>query len=457
MKYSLFKHQQASINAIRHHSDIPYIFLIGGFGCGKSTTDVELLLFLLHAYLGSAEPITIGLLGVTIKLLTQTVIADFERALDAAGIIYKDNAQKGTITIGNVTIIYLAMQNPDDIYAFNFHCAICDEIDEVPPERVKAITTAIQERCRKVMPAGRDMPSRDPFIFFSTTAQGLGGTYQLIRYFQKQGVPYIKIRGRTEDNTSLARTQIETLRRLYSEDEAKAYLDGEFMNLSSGRVYPEFDQKKHRYMSFPVKEGTPCVPGEEPAAFEVQEGLWYTGGDTIYIGADFNSGYNMNVAIIERAGKMYIIDEFHWKYMGEAPLGLRERWPYNKIVFIPDASGKEIMSGFAEEFGRNRIEVYWNSKNPSVSERITAVNKALAWGQLYVFENCERCILSLETRDFDDTGKPRKGKGIDAPDHVADSLEYGVWRIVHGVRGYDKILDAIRITHHNREGLNIWT
>lgn len=445
----LFRHQEASINAVRLYKNIPYVFLIGGFGCGKSYTDIQLLLFLIHAYKGLKESINIGLFGVTIKLLTQTVIADFERALDTAGIAYRDNKQAGTISIDNITIIYLAMQNPDDIYAFNFHCALCDEIDEVPPERVKAIVTAIQERCRKIMPAGRDMPSRDPFVFFSTTAQGLGGTYQLIKYFQKQKIPYIKIRGRTQDNTSLAPTQLKMLRALYTEDEAKAYLEGEFMNLSSGRVYPEFNQKKHRYMPFEIQEGVPSQEGRKDA-FEVLQGTWYEDGDVIYVGADFNSGYNMNCAVIERGDRMYIIDEFHWKYMGEAPMGLREKYPHNKIVFIPDASGKEIMSGFVEEFDKYRIEVYWNNRNPSVSERITAVNKALLWNQLYVFENCERTILALETRDFDDSGKPRKGRGIDAPDHIADSLEYAIWRVIHGVKGYDKILDAIRVIHHNK-------
>lgn len=447
-EYHLFRHQSASINMLRKHPEIPYVFLIGGYGCGKSQTDVFLLLFLVQAYLGLPENINIGVFGVTIKLLKQTVIADFERALDAAGIAYKDNAQQGTISIGNITIIYLPMQNPDDIYAFNFHCALCDEIDEVPPERVKAIVTAIQERCRKVMPEGNNFPSRDPFIFFSTTAQGLGGTYQLVKFLEKSGIAHAIIRGRTEDNTSLAQTQLELLRGLYNEDERRAYLEGEFINLSTGRVYPEFDQKKHKYMRFDITEGAPCAEGTKDSFF-VGDGQWRTGGDVIYVGADFNYGYNMNCAGIERAGRMYIIDEFHWKYMGEAAIGLREKYPNNKIIFIPDASGKEIMEGFVEEFEECGIEIFWNSRNPSITERVTAVNKALRWGQLYVFENCERTILSLETRDFDDSGKPRKGKGIDAPDHIADSTEYLVWRVIHSINGYDRILQAIAAVHHH--------
>lgn len=389
---------------------------------------MQLCLFLYHAYKNSKEPITIGILGVTIKLLKQTVIADLERAFDAGNITYRDNSQAGTITVGQVTFVYLAMQNPDDIYAFNFHCAICDEIDEVPSERVQKIVTAIQERCRVVMPAGRDMPSRDPFIFFSTTAQGLGGTYQLIEYFKEKNLPYIKIRGRTQDNTNLAQSQLKLLRGLYTEDEARAYLDGEFVNLSTGRVYPEYDARKHVHMPFKVKPT-----------------------DTIYVGQDFNAGYNAAVEMVERNGKIYVVNIHHWDYVGDAARRLRELYPNNRIVLIPDANGKEIMSGFVEEFERYNVEIHWNNINPSILERITGINKAFRFGNLFIFQGLKKLEMGLETRDFDDTGKPRKGKGPDALDHHCDAFEYGFWHIIHTIHGYDKILQAIKAVHHVKQ------
>ena len=385
-------------------------------------------MFLYHAYKHSKIPITIGILGVTIKLLKQTVIADLERAFDAGNITYRDNSQAGTITVRQVTFVYLAMQNPDDIYAFNFHCAICDEIDEVPSERVQKIVTAIQERCRVVMPAGKDMPSRDPFIFFSTTAQGLGGTYQLIEYLKEKKLPYIKIRGRTQDNTNLAPSQLKLLRGLYTEEEAKAYLDGEFVNLSTGRVYPEFNAKQHVYMPFSIK------PDE-----------------VIYVGQDFNAGYNAAVEMIERNGKIYIVNTHHWSYVGDAARRLRELHPTNRIIMIPDANGKEIMSGFVEEFEKYNVEICWNNINPSILERITALNKAFRFGNLFVFDGLKKLQMGFETRDFDDNGKPRKGKGPNALDHENDACEYGFWHIIHTIKGYDKILEAIKAVHHVKQ------
>lgn len=425
---TLLRHQEASINLIRQYPKIPYIFLIGGFGCGKSATDVFLCLFLYHAYKNCGEHITIGLFGVTIKLLKQTVVADLERAFDRGGIVYKDNSQAGTITVGNITFVYLAMQNPEDIYAFNFNCALCDEIDEVPTERVLSIVTAIQERCRIPLPKGEDMPGRSPFIFFSTTAQGLGGTYQLIELLKARNLPFAKIRGRTSDNIHLDPNQVALLRGLYTPDEARAYLDGEFINLSTGRVYPEFDRSKHRYMPFVVRES-----------------------DTIYCGQDFNAGYNACVEIVERNGKMYVVNTHHWLYVGDGATQLRLLYPRNKIVMIPDANGKEIMMGFVEEYEKHNVDIHWNNVNPSILERVTGVNKALRFGQLYVFEGLNDLLMGLETRDFDDSGKPRKGKGPKALDHHCDALEYGFWHIIHTVKGYSKILNAIRSVHHHED------
>lgn len=344
------------------------------------------------------------------------------------GISYRDNSQAGTISVGNITYIYLAMQNPDDIYAFNFHCALCDEIDEVPSDRVKKIVTAIQERCRKVMPKGKTMPVRDPFIFFSTTAQGLGGTYHLVKDFDKDKIPYAVIRGRTQDNTTLAKSQLTLLRKLYTEDEARAYLDGEFINLSNGRVYYEFNPKTHVCMRWKPKYD-----------------------DVIYVGGDFNYKYNATVEGVERNGKVSVINAHYWHDMGEAARGLRALYPTQKIIFIPDASGKEIMQGFVEEFEAADITVFWNARNPSITERILVVNKLYRMGRLFIMQapgdkesKVDHLIMCMETRDFDDnTGKPRKGSGPDAVDHPGDALEYMIWHIIHSINGYDELLSLL--------------
>ena len=412
--------------------------------CGKSFTDVQLILFLYQQYKHYKDPIQIGVFGVTIKLLKQTVIADVERAFDQMHIAYKDNSQAGTLTVGNITFVYLAMQYPDDIYAFNFTCCLVDEIDELPPEKVSAVVKAVQERNRINMPASGLMPARDPFVFFSTTAQGMGGTYNLVRQFDKNKVPYIIIRGRTEDNPALSKQQVALLRKLYTEDEARAYLDGEFVNLAQGRVYPQFNRKLHVCMRFPL-----------------------LATDTVYVGQDFNLGFHATAECICRNGKIYVYNSHHWNDMAQGLRRLRELYPQQRIVMIPDASGKEIMSGFVEEANQYRIEIHWNNQNCSIMESVMAVNKAFMLNQLAVMEPInersgmrgtelkdsllDRTVLGLETQDFDDSGKPRKGKGPEALDHGMDSLRYAVWHILHTISGFEKILTVLKGVNYNRE------
>lgn len=441
------RHQNNSVNMLRLHPEITYTFLIGGYGSGKSFTDVIVLMVLIGEYQYVEEPINIGVLGVTIKLLRRTVIADLLRYMDLCGLTYQHNSQAGYIQVGNVTLTYLQMQNPDDIYAFNFNCALIDELDELDSEKVPAVIKAVQERCRKIMPASQHFPRRSSFIFFSTTAQGLGGTYHLIKQFDKanalaksQGqptpLPYAIIRAKTEDNPHNDPEQIKRLRALYTPEEAAAYLDGKFMNLANGRVWYSFDRSKHMCMRFSIQ------PTEQ-----------------IYVGQDFNLGINASCEFIVRGDVMYIIHSHHWNDMGDAAVRLRQYYPTNPILLLPDASGKEIMQGFTEEFEKYNIAIHWNSRNPSITERVMAGNMMFRTGRLKVMQpeadeelhkdDIENALMSLETHDIDErTGKPRKGVGIKSPDHFSDSLGYGVWRVVHNIQGYDDILMALKGVHH---------
>lgn len=459
MTINALPHQSAVVSLIQAKLNQPYFFLIGGFGCGKSFTDVIFLLYLVSEYRYCKEPVKFGIFGVTIKLLKQTVIADFCRFLEMLGVSFKNNSQEGTITVGNITFVYLQMQNPGDIYAHNFHGALVDELDEVVAEKVLPIVEAIQERCRKTLPAGRSMPSRSAFMLFTTTAQGLGGTYQFVEKLRKQNrkareqglpapVPFSIIHAHTEDNPHNDPEQIKRLRALYTEEEAAAYLDGKFMNLAVGRVWYSFDRRINMCMRFPVATD-----------------------DIVYVGQDFNLGINASCELIVRGDIVYIVASHHWKDMGEAAELLPRFYPGNRIIFIPDASGKEIMQGFAAEFDRAGIEIFWNNRNPSINERVMAGNLLFRRKQCYIMEpgegkakgedligltskqsrlgDVDNALLCLETHDIDEkTGKPRKGAGINAPDHFSDSFSYGIWRIIHSIKGYDDILEALKGVHH---------
>ena len=429
MEHVLFRHQSALVCSIHEYPQISFQFMIGGYGCGKSFTVVSLLLSIMHWYQG--EYLNFGIGGAAIKHLKETVIHDYLLILDRNNIPYKHNGQEGTIQIGTLTFVYFSLDRPDTIFGFNLAGCLLDEGDELTDvNRYKASAIAIQERCRVPLPATRTQKiPRSPFMTSTTTAQGMRGVYRFIQYLREKNIPYIKIRGRTQDNTSLDPQQIKNLRMLYTEEEARAFMDGEFINLTTGRVYASFVEKEHSYMDFPVRPD-----------------------DVLYVGQDFNTGYNACTIFVMRgtgsSSVVFEVDEYHWDVVGDAPRHLRNIYPTNRIIFIPDVNGKEIMRGWQDEFDKYNIETIWYDVNPSISERILCINKLWRQGRFKVQTKCKRSIDCFNLRGFDDTGKPRKDKGPEALDHWGDSVEYAVWHMIHTIDGFDTVLQVL----HSSQG-----
>lgn len=396
-----------------------------------------LILALCSWYQG--EYLTFGIGGAQIKHLKETVIKDTLQALDRVKLAYKHNSQEGTLVIGTITFVYFSLDRPESIFGHNLSGVLADECGELSERaRVKLSFTAIQERNRVNLPVTpavkqfckqHNIPvpteSRNPFIISTTTAQGLDGVWLFMEYLKSVHIPYVLIQARTKDNPHISPKQLDLLYKLYTPEEARVYLEGEYLNLSSGRVYAEFFPDRHVYMPFPVD------PHE-----------------TLYIGQDFNTGYNACLILIVRGETIFAINEFHWDVVGDAPRRLRQLYPENHMVFIPDVSGKEIMRGWNEEFVKYNIETIWGNVNPSISERILVINKLYRTDRLKVFAICKDLINSMQLRGFDDSGKPKKDKGPGGLDHIADAAEMAVWHIVHSITGFEDLLAVLRSTKY---------
>jgi hypothetical protein len=443
MAVQLLRHQTATVNSIFKYPDIDYVFFSGGFGCGKSFTIVSILTCLLHWFQG--EYLTFGIGGAAIKHLKETVIKDFLGWLDKSKIPYKHNGQEGILLIGTLTFVYFSLDRPDTIFGHNLSGCLADEGGELTDkERFAESMTAIQERNRVDMPitpaikrwlasngwpipmvkdgaTGLMKPGRSPFTISTTTAQGYDGVWQFMQQLEEAKQPYIRIRAKTKDNFHNSQKQLERLYALYTEDEARVFLEGEYLNLQVGRVYAEFDDKRNIYTPFGVH------PEER-----------------IYVGQDFNPGYNGAVAAVIRANKIYVVGEYRWSVVGDAPRQLRERFPTNPITMIPDASGKEILSGWQDEFNKWNVECYWYNINPQISERVLVLNKLYRTSNCFIFPGCKMLTNGMLLRGFDDNGKPEKGKGPKALDHHCDAMEYMVWHVTHTIGGFEEILSVLR-------------
>lgn len=396
----LLRHQQQFIQIPWEHQELEAVFLIGGYSCGKSFSLVSFILNVSAKYFG--EPVVCGIGSPTITFFKKTILIDLERTLISCNIRYRLNQQDNSIIIGTVKWYVIPIEQPKDIYGYNFSIFIVDELDEISQEKAIEAFGAIQERTRIKLPDGRK-----PFSAFASTAQGLKGIYQITENLKEKQIPFAIIRGLTKDNTNLPPEYYDRLYALYNENERLAFLEGQFVNLTAGRVYPGYDE-------------TTCSADD----IEVMP------NDVIHVGQDLNIGASCATCIVKRDKLLYVVKTFQFKDFSQSAKEIRTAFPTNQILYYPDASGKMIIQGYLAEFQQYGIDLRTGTVNPPIIERIFLVNKMLSTGRMKRCKSVKDLDLAWKTRVYDDNGNPAKSKVHPAPDDTCDSLEYSLWRIL---------------------------
>jgi hypothetical protein len=421
-----YEHQGQLLDAPYLHPSIEFFFMIAGYNAGKSFSIALMMITIAAEYEG--QFIRVGIGGGTITLLQKTLLFEFFKICKSNGIDYEYSGSEHVLKVGTVEFVILATEQPQLIYAYNFSIFLCDELDELTQEKAAATFTAIQERTRVPLPAGKNVPARGAFSCFLTTAQGYRGTYQIIEEVKERGEPYWIIHARSEDNKTTDPRWLERMKRIYNEMERRVFLEGQFANLTTGRVYYGYDEEKNRLKEVP---------------FAIQP------NDLIRVGQDFNFGYSCGTATVKRDGKIYVVKLWSFAEIGHAAKMIRTDFPSNPIEWYPDATAPEIVTGIAKEFRQYGIEIRMGTINPSVVDRIFFLNYLFEHQLLYLLPNCGPLSMALKLRQFNDKGDPEKGKGPDAPDHRCDSLEYVIWRIVSREQEYQDLWNASRIGRKN--------
>jgi len=410
-----FFHQRAIVVAPEKFPDYDWFILAGGYGCGKSFSIVLCILDIVRRYNG--QDISVGIGSITITLAQKTIYKDLEAILKRSHSAYSYNSKDNILTIGTVKFFFIAIEQPSNIYAYNLHIFLCDEIDELSQSKVLDANKAIRERTRLMLPNGRI-----PYIMYFTTVQGYRGLYNVVQTLKKSNQKYVMVRGLTKDNTTLSPSYVKSLYAIYDDNERLAYLEGRFVNLRAGRVYPDYDEEVNL-----------C------GAFEISE------KDIIFVGQDLNSGFSKAVAVVKREKKLFIVHAWSFTDIGSAPAIMRATFPKNKILWFPDASGKEILNGYKSEILSQGIELRMGTHNPSIVDRIFYINKLFRLGILNICRGKTEAVSeALKTRQFNDAGVPEKGSGETSPDHICDALEYVIYRLVRSDSDFMELKELSR-------------
>ena len=216
---------------------------------------------------------------------------------------------------------------------------------------------------------------------------------------------------RSVDNPHLPPDFIERLEANYDPTLLKAYLDGEFVNLTTGTVYDRFDRIKHVISKLPDTEREP-----------------------LRIGVDFNVGNMSDVIGVKLNNTLLVIDEVSGAHDTDSlAQQIKARYPNRQIYVYPDASGGNRSTN-ASQTDIQILESYGMANqspraNPPVRDRVSAVQALLENGKgqvrLQISATCKRMIECLELQCYTEKGDPDKDSGHD---HMNDALGYLIWR-----------------------------
>jgi hypothetical protein len=279
------------------------------------------------------------------------------------------------------------------------HNCFVEEVDELTEDKAIEAVRSLSERCRQQI---RDY--RSPFLCLASTSQGQKGLYRIYTHFKKNGTGFLLLRGRTEDNLFLPKALIDDMKRTYTPEEKRCYMDGEFISIASGRVLGDFNWEKN-YLDYDLD--TELEPNE-----------------TVYIGMDFNTGYNRASAYVVRKGVLYCIKYYDFPDPQDAPAVYRHDFPRQRILWLPDVTIKDSFPQYARELRKYGIQIGYRKKSPLVEDSCFLVNKLFYTGRLLICriakDVAEACALFMRDKDH----KIPAGKGPSSPAHCVDGVRY---------------------------------
>ena len=354
-----------------------------------------------------------------LTFMKKTLTGILEQDLKETNSEYTYDKAHNIITVGNVELLLIPDEDESNIYGFSVCASYTDELDELDTQTAMAVVKSINDRCRQQIDG-----FRTPFMVYTTSSQGLKGTYQTVMHFKKSGIGYVLMRARTRDNIYLPKDYVDNMYAIYNEKERDCLLEGKFVSIDSGLIFPDYNPDKNKLDS-------------DLYEYARDEKL------PIYIGQDFNTFGNNAVAFCIINQAIIAIKDYEFPDIRRAPEVFRYDFPENEILWIPDMTYKEHFIEFKKELRVFNIKIAYRSCNPLVGDRNFACNKLFVAEHLFICPMCKDLETTLMTWQKDPrTGQPMKGsKG--APDHKGDCLGY----VVHYLLSWKRELKPLyRVT-----------
>ena len=373
---------------------------VGGFGSGKTFSFLQETFINLITKINNDGKSNGLVLYPTYNLADSVFVEPFKDILERNGVPYTYNiaSHKFRTIYGNIQIYQT--RYPQRIVGSSYTYVGIDELDI---ENFKTAEITVQKAL------GRLRGCDDAVLYITTTPEGFGYTWHLM--VQEYNDNKLLVHGKTTDNKYLPESYIQSLKDNYDEKLLKAYIDGEFVNLTQGATYYGFDRELH------VGE---CK---------------YNPNLPIHCGQDFNCDpLASTVSQIYPNGQVKVIKEITLSHGGDGDLPtqrmcdtIREMFPNNIYYSYPDATGaaKNSSARYSDIsiIRQNKFIVKVAHINPRVINRVNAVNNQLNKNNILIDKSCTGLIKDLE-QVTNKAGTREIDKSNQNLTHLSDAFGY---------------------------------
>lgn len=373
---------------------------VAGFGSGKS----EVMAWSAFGDAAHSSTALIGLYAPTYDLVRLITAPRICAKLSEQGVPHKWNKQENIVYTSYPRFgdfVLRTMDNPERIVGYETYRSHVDELDTLKPEPAQKAWNQIIARNRQ-RPEGVAKPFNRVSAY--TTPEGFRFVYD--RWVRNAVEGYEFIQAPTYSNPYLPEDYIENLRNSYPAELIEAYIEGRFVNLTSGTVYRSYDRVANR--------SAETIRDNEP----------------LFIGQDFNVGNMASVVYVKRESGWHAVHELTGGNDTPSTIEtINEKFPGHRITVYPDASGtsrKTVNASVSDIALINQAGFYVRAKNrnPRVKDRVLAMNGAFSRGDLWVNDTaCPTFAEGLEQQAYDKNGEPDKTTGHD---HINDAGGYPI-------------------------------
>jgi len=374
--------------------------LVSGYGGGKT---LQMCKWGIASALHNA-PAPVAIVSPTFPMARETVIATTSDLLNGKStvtdLLHGYNKQEHVFTIQHGArrgrLIIYSGEDPNRLKGPNLAAAGMDEPFIQDVEVFKQIVARVRH------PAARRRE-----IVLTGTPEGMANWgYELAEGDLRQSFDVGMVQASTRANLALSDDYAGQLDSQYAEKERASYVEGQFVNMSTGLVYYAFDPARN------------LVTMDRPA------------GTELGVGMDFGSATNhesmAGIVFWTDGHRMHVFDE-ESQANSDTPsmcLTLRGRHGAELVDVYPDASGQARQSASGDtDYQALRdlgMSPYSWAANPARRERYNRVNAMLADGRLTIDPGCRKLRRFIQGYTHESMHKQK------SMSHLLDALGYPV-------------------------------